>query len=128
SGAGAVLDVCDVVRAAKRTWLDESVGILFAPDVFDEIPEAARRGVRPNALATLSELVAGGWSFQGREGGITLSSARLYSARGVDPGSIKRLGPRYPMLVGARNAEVAYGSQNEIYKGIGRAISEWMTS
>ena len=59
SGAGAVMEVCDVVRAAGRTWLDESVGILYAPDVFDDIPEAARRGVRPNALATLSELIAG---------------------------------------------------------------------
>ena len=128
SGAGAVLDVCDVLRAAGKTWLDESVGILFAPDVFDEIPEAARRGVRPNALATLSELVSGSWSFEGRDGGITDSSARLYQARGVETTSITRLGPRYPVLVGARNADVSYGSQNEIYRGIGSAMSEWVTS
>jgi hypothetical protein len=127
SGAGAVLEVCDIIRAAGRTWLDESVGILYAPDVFDEIPEAVRRGVRPNALATLSELVAGSWSFDGRDGGITDGSARLYQARGVETAAINRLGPRYPVLVGARNADVAYGSQNEIYRGMGRAISEWMT-
>ncbi len=123
-----MLEVCDLIRAAGRTWLDESVGILFAPDVFDEIPEAARRGVRPNALATLSELVAGSWSFEGREGGITDSSARLYQARGVETTTINRLGPRYPVLVGARNADVSYGSQNEIYRGMGRALSEWVAS
>jgi hypothetical protein len=127
SGAGAVLEVCDTVRAAGKDWLDESVGILYAPDVFDEIPEAARRGVRPNALATLSELVAGSWSFAGRDGGITDGSARLYQARGIATTSISRLGPRYPILVGARNSDVAYGSQNEIYRGMGRSISEWMT-
>ena len=41
---------------------------------------------------------------------------------------INRLGPRYPVLVGARNADVSYGSQNEIYRGMGRALSEWVTS
>lgn len=127
SGAGAVLEVCDVLRSGGRTWLDDSIGILYAPDVFDEIPESARRGVRPNALATLSELIAGGWSFDGRDGGITDSSARLYQASGVATTSISRLGPRYPILVGARNADVSYGSQNEIYRGMGRALAEWVT-
>ena len=127
SGAGAVLEICDVLRAAGKTWLDESVGVLYAPDVFDELPEAARRGVRPNALATLSELIAGSWSYDGRDGGITDSSARLYQASGVETTSISRLGPRYPVLVGARNSDVSYGSQNEIYRGMGRALSEWVT-
>ena len=127
SGAGAVLEVCDVIRSGGRTWLDDSIGILYAPDVFDEIPEAARRGVRPNALATLSELIAGGWSYKGRDGGITESSARLYQSSGITTASISRLGPRYPILVGARNADVSYGSQNEIYRGMGRALSEWVT-
>lgn len=127
SGAGAVLEICDVLRAAGKSWLDESVGVLYAPDVFDELPEAARRGVRPNALATLSELIAGSWSFDGRDGGITDSSARLYQASGVETTSISRMGPRYPVLVGARNSDVSYGSQNEIYRGMGRAISEWVT-
>jgi hypothetical protein len=127
SGAGGVLEVCDVIRSAGRTWLDDSIGILYAPDVFDEIPEAARRGVRPNALATLSELLAGGWSYEGRDGGITDSSARLYQSSGISTASISRLGPRYPILVGARNADVSYGSQNEIYRGMGRALAEWVT-
>ncbi len=128
SGAGAVVEVCDVVRAAGRPWLDESVGILYAPDVFDDIPEAARRGVRPNALATLSEIISGCWSFDGRDGGITAASARLYQGMGVETTSINRLGPRYPVLVGARNADVSYGTQNEIYRGMGRAIAEWVTN
>lgn len=127
SGAGGVLEVCDVIRSGGRTWLDDSIGILYAPDVFDEIPEAARRGVRPNALATLSELLAGGWSYEGRDGGITDSSARLYQSSGIATASISRLGPRYPILVGARNSDVSYGSQNEIYRGMGRALAEWVT-
>src|SRR5690606_36353547 len=31
------------------------------------------------------------------------------------------------ILVGARNADVSYGSQNEIYRGMGRALAEWVT-
>ncbi len=71
---------------------------------------------------------AGCWQlgFDGREGGITDSSARLYQARGVETTSISRLGPRYPVLVGRRNADVSYGSQNEIYRVMGRALSEWV--
>ena len=57
SGAGAVIDVCDTLRATGKTWASESFGILYAPDVFDYLPEEKRRGVRPNALATISELL-----------------------------------------------------------------------
>jgi hypothetical protein len=58
---------------------------------------------------------------------MTESTARLYQSSGITTASISRLGPRYPILVGARNADVSYGSQNEIYRGMGRALSEWVT-
>lgn len=128
SGAGALIDICDVVRSGGRPWLDHSIGILYAPDVFDEIPPASRRGVRPNALATISELMAGYWSFEGRAGGVTESTSQLYKSRKIETTAINRLGPRYPLLVGARNADVSYGEQNEIYRGMGIAIAEWMSS
>ena len=126
SGAGGVLDVCDVLRSIGKSWLDESVGILFAPDVFDEIPEADRKGVRPNALATLSELMAGYWT-RGY-GGMTEASSTLFAARGLQSGGEQQVGPRYPNLVGSRNSDVFYGSQNEVYRGTGKAIVAWMTS
>ena len=126
SGAGGILDVCDVLRTIGKSWLDESVGILFAPDVFDEIPEANRKGVRPNALATLSELMAGYWT-RGYNG-ITEASSTLFGARGLQSGGVQQVGPRYPNLVGARNSDVFYGSQNEVYRGTGKAIVAWMTS
>ena len=126
SGAGGVLDVCDVLRSIGKSWLDESVGILFAPDVFDEIPEANRKGVRPNALATLSELMAGYWT-RGY-GGMTEASSTLFAARGLQSGGEQQVGPRYPNLVGSRNSDVFYGSQNEVYRGTGKAIVAWMTS
>jgi hypothetical protein len=61
SGAGAVLEVCDVIRSGGRTWLDDSIGILYAPDVFDEIPRqrGAVSGPTPWQLSANSSPAAG---------------------------------------------------------------------
>jgi hypothetical protein len=124
SGAGALIDVCDALRALAPTWGDHSIGILFAPDVFDEIPGALRKGVRPNALASLSELLAGYWN----TGGPTAIDDSLLALGGIAAPNATRLGPRYPMLVGRRNSKVDFGTQNDVYQAMGRALGAWLTS
>ena len=124
SGAGAVIDVSDALRATGQTWASESMGILYAPDVFDYLPEQRRRGVRPNALATLSEIVAGYWNKQGP----SEESQLLLEKQGVASGDADRLGSRYNFLVGSRNEFVSYATQNDIYRAMGRSLASWVAS
>jgi hypothetical protein len=124
SGAGAVIDVCDAIRSLGEPWAGESIGFLYAPDVFDYIPQEQRRGVRPNALACLSEILSGYWN----SGGPSEQTSALLAKHGVQIGAANRLGPRYPFLVGNRNEYVAFGTQNDIYRAMGRSIAAWVTS
>nr|WP_269813640.1 tubulin-like doman-containing protein [Ornithinimicrobium sediminis] len=124
SGAGAVIDVCDAIRALGDTWASESLGLMYAPDVFDYLPEEHRKGVRPNSLATLGELLAGYWNSDGP----SEDTASLLAMKGVQVGAANRLGPRYPFLVGNRNEYVSYSTQNDIYRAMGRSISAWVAS
>jgi hypothetical protein len=124
SGAGAVIDICDTLRATGESWASESFGILYAPDVFDYLPEPKRRGVRPNALATISELLAGYWNKQGPSDETT----QLLERQGIQAGDVDRIGPRYSFLVGARNEFVAYPTQNDVYRAMGRSLAAWVAS
>jgi hypothetical protein len=124
SGAGAVLDICDLLRASTPVWGSESIGILYSPDVFDYLPAERRRGVRPNALATLSELVAGYWN----KNGPSAETVSILNRQGVAVGDTDRLGPRYSFLVGAKNDFVTYRTQNDIYRAMGRSLASWVTS
>lgn len=125
SGAGAVIDICDLLRASGNgVWPGESIGILYCPDVFDYLDPSKRRGVRPNALATLAELMAGYWNNQGP----SKETIGLLNRQGVAVGDVDRLGPRFPFLVGSQNEAVTYRTQNDIYHAMGRSLASWMTS
>jgi hypothetical protein len=122
SGAGAVVDVCWTVRAAGIDP-DQTFSVLYAPDVFDGIPSHLRKGVRPNALATLSELCAAWWNDEG----IEASTQSLYSQRGVTIPSSGDTIPRM-ILVGRRNQSVDYVEQNNVYVAMGRSLAAWISS
>jgi len=125
TGAGALIDVCDVIRALPDKWADQSIGILYAPDVFDDLPEEMRRGVRANALGTLAEVLNGYWNNEGP----SEPTVELFQGAQVtlNTGS-RRSGPRFPFLVGAKNDRVSYKSQNDVYRAMGRSIASWMAS
>jgi hypothetical protein len=125
SGAGAVMDICDLLRASGAgVWPSESVGILYSPDVFDYLDPARRRGVRPNALATLAELVAGYWNNKGP----SEETIGILNRQGIAVGDVDRLGPRYSFLVGAKNDYITFRTQNDIYAAMGRSLASWLTS
>lgn len=125
TGAGMLLDVCDVIRlTGGKSWTSDSYGFLYTPEVFDELPPAMRQGVRPNAFAALSEVLAGFWD----KDGFGDDEAALLQMAGIPAGNTSRLGPRYPFLIGQSNGSVRLTSQNDVYRAAGRAISAWMTS
>lgn len=125
TGAGAVIDVADVIRSLGGSWPSNSIGFLYSPDVFDYLGDQLTKGVRPNALATLSELLNGYWNSKG----LSSSTTSLFAASQVilDSG-VNRSGIRFPFLVGASNEKVTYKSQNEVYRAMGRSIASLVVS
>jgi hypothetical protein len=126
AGAGLLLDVCDALRMVEAAkWTNESVGMLFTPDVFVDLAADSRGGVQGNALATMSELMAGYWN--GERAGAT-EFALLEAAQIAVPVALERRGPRYPFLVGRANGEIVFKSQNEVYQAVGGSLAAWVTS
>ncbi len=125
SGAGSLIDVCDVVRSVGQDdWASNSGAVLYAPDVFGEIPPEARVGVQANALATMSEILAGYWNEEGH----TAWTESLMQRSGIAPTGARRHGPRYPFLVGRRNNEISFKSQTDVYLAMGKALAALLTS
>jgi hypothetical protein len=126
AGAGLLLDVSDALRMVEAdNWSSESVAMLFTPDVFVDLKADSRGGVQGNALATVSELMAGYWN--GEQAGAT-EFALLEAAQIAVPVALERRGPRYPFLVGRANGEIVFKSQNEVYQAVGRSLAAWVTS
>jgi hypothetical protein len=123
SGAGMIMDVSDVIRSVGGAAGDRSFGLLYAPDVFDEIPAGQRKGVRPNALAALGEILNGYWA----KDGLGAGDDALYEMSGVSVSTARRSGPHYPFIVGRRNSKVSFGGQNDVYRAVGRSLASWMT-
>ena len=123
SGAGAIVDVTWALRAAGVP-VENAGAILYAPDVFDSIPATMRKGVRPNALASLAELSATWWN----EEGISSTTNAVYNAEGMILPQAEGRAPGM-ILVGRKNsANLDYIDQNAVYVAMGRALSAWMTS
>ena len=126
SGAGMFMDVCDVLRLTGAKWCDDSIALLYTPDVFDELDEQQRLGVRPNALASLSEILAGFWDQDGL-GREEQALFQTFSGLSAGPGQT-RVGPRYPFLVGKSNGHVDFLTQNAAYRSTGRALAAWIAT
>jgi hypothetical protein len=120
TGAGLLLDACDLLRQLDGTWADNSFGILYGSDVFQDVNAMSTSGIQPNTLAALSELMNGYW--------LTDNSPRVnpfFSAAGA-PRPISRSGPAFPFLVGASNTKgVTFGDQRSVYAMMGRALRSW---
>jgi len=126
TGAGMFMDVCDVLRMTGRSWCNESYAILYTPDVFDELNEQSRLGVRPNALGSMAEILAGFWDQDGFSDD-EQALLRLFAGLNL-PDGVARVGPRFPFLVGRSNGKITFEHQNDSYRSMGRALSAWVTS
>jgi hypothetical protein len=125
SGSGAFLDICDMLRAVGGPgYADDAYGVLYAPDVFDHLPPDSRRGVYANALGALSELMAAFWDMEPRD-----EDYALFQKKGKrNVGAPGRRGPRFPFIVGIRNDQVGFPSQNDVYWAMGKALAAWTVS
>lgn len=115
TGAGLFLDVADMLRAEGEQWLDNSIGILYAADVFRELAAGARAGIHPNSAAALAEMLNGVYA----GGSVEVEGEER---------EINRSGPAFPFLVGHANTSgVVFGDQTDVYRVIGRCLTAVMT-
>lgn len=125
SGAGFFLDICDALRmiGSSEKWPGESIGVLYTPDVFGELPAASRGGVNPNALGAVMELLAGYWN----NGEPLEDEFAFLETSGVAIAPVDRRGPRYPLLVGRANDKIGFARQNDVYRAVGKSLATWVT-
>ncbi|HEX9336264.1 MAG TPA: tubulin-like doman-containing protein, partial [Pseudonocardiaceae bacterium] len=123
SGSGMFMDVCDILRGSGQPWAAEPVAVLYAPDVFNGLKENLRRGVQPNALAAISELLAGYWVGDPEQD-------LLHRAAGIEGHDRQRSGPGYAFLVGASNdsSKLTFTHQQEVFGAVARAMFAWATN
>jgi hypothetical protein len=125
SGAGLLMDVCDLLRQVGGNWGDNSFGILYTSDVFSQSGER-EPGLQANTLAALSEVLNGHWLTPEGYGDAGRITPILAAAGAAIP--VARSGPAFPFLVGASNSKgINFGSQATLYQMMGRALRSWVS-
>ena len=122
SGAGSIVDVSDIIRAKvtnNESFDDNSVGILYTPDVFDG--QVDNVGIEANSIFALSEIING--SFDSTPG--ERPESELLPQFGIEKPDDTRRGPRYSFLVGKSNGKVTFDSSQDIFRNTGRLLSAW---
>lgn len=123
SGAGLLMDTCDLLRQVGGAWGDHSFGILYSSDVFTQLGNAVG-GIQPNTLAAVSEVLNGHWYSPSQQSPAGRINPLLSAAGAAIP--VRRSGPAYPFLVGASNTKgVSFGDQKSVYQMMGRALRSW---
>jgi hypothetical protein len=124
SGAGFVGDVCDLIKQLDRSVQDRLTGIFYTPQVFQDLDEMAREGMYSNALASLSELLNGGW---GSQQPTEDEFAFIQAAGGFSNAPALRRGPRYLYMIGNGNDDLTLNSQDDVFQTVARAMTAWAT-
>ncbi|MFL6162065.1 MAG: tubulin-like doman-containing protein [Jatrophihabitantaceae bacterium] len=126
TGASMTLDVCNLLRAIPSFPGDDSIALLYTPEVFAELQDYERAGVDANALATMAELLAA----MGRHGlNWTDEEWSVYGGAGSTP-KTKGRGPLRVIPIGAKSAGVPFGDgrSRTVYEGTARALAAMMMS
>jgi hypothetical protein len=126
AGASMALDVCRLLTLVPGVS-PSLVGVfMVAADVFDSLQPDARGGVRANALAMLGEIVAA------QTGAAHDHDTATLGALGLENGvpEAKPFARVFPVgrFSGADRTLFGDGTQNAIYRGLGRGLAALMLS
>lgn len=126
AGASMALDVCRLLTLVPG--LDPKLMGVFmvTADIFDSLPEAARIGVRANALAMLGEIVASQTGAARAHDVDTLKALGHHNGDG-EPIPFARVFP-VGRFVGADRTLFGDGSADAVYRGLGRGLSGLLMS
>ncbi|MFB9164008.1 tubulin-like doman-containing protein [Arthrobacter psychrochitiniphilus] len=126
AGASMALDVCRLLSLIPGVTPSMIGVFMVAADAFDGLPPAARGGVRANALAMLGEIVAAQTTAAAGHDTATLSA--LGQKNGLQPGlPFARVFP-VGRFAGVSRTMFGDGSQNTLYRGLGRGLAALMLS
>jgi hypothetical protein len=129
TGAGLIFDVVDIYRSLEPDLMDLTVGIWFTPDAF---PESYGQGLRPNALAAISEMLNGAWwlpqsSTSTRGAAIPVRDTRALESVAGLPNTIDRSGVWANYLVGQTNiAGHRMDNDGRLFEKVGGALLSWI--
>lgn len=129
TGAGLIFDVVDIYRSLEPDLMDFSVGIWFTPDAF---PEGYGQGLRPNALAAISEMLNGAWwqpkvstSVSGVE--IPERDNQVLESMAGLPSAISRSGVAINYLVGQTTVTGnRLDTEGRLFEKVGGALLSWI--
>jgi hypothetical protein len=118
SGAGMFMDVVEALRSVDPIYNEPGriLTILYTPDVFASVGQTKQ--VPANTLGAISEVLTGMWA-----DGLSDASSALYSGQGLTSRAEHGFGSKCNFLVGASNANVSLGSQEEVYRAVGESLS-----
>ncbi len=112
------MDVEEALRSVDSVY--EKPGriltILYTPDVFSTVSQTKQ--VPANTLGALSEVLTGMWA-----DGLSDASSLLYTSQGLMAPADHGFGSKCNFLVGASNANVKLGSQEDVYLAVGESLS-----
>ena len=125
SGAGQFLDVIEVVKSTAKQypWSNQFFSMLYAPDVFDQLPVTS--GMPGNAIAAIAETMNGFWTDTPSE-----ATLELLKNQGIAPsygGAMDHVGAAYPFIVGRSNSKVTFSDQSAVYDAVATSLTAWMT-
>ena len=124
SGASMVLDVAQVLARLNPSLAMSTAMFLYTSEVFSALPKALRRGVEPNGLAALGELI-------GTSLGANRTEGELLERLGVNGADVEQPYKRvFPIgnTHGQRQAIFGDGSQEAVYRAIGRGLASLVSS
>ncbi|RAV33068.1 tubulin-like doman-containing protein [Corynebacterium heidelbergense] len=125
AGASMFLDVCRILSSIDNVSVGHTAVFLCTPEVFEQRPKSERLGTWPNALAVFGEAVAA------QTGSAFGHDQAVFNARGfggtTQGRSFARLFP-IGARMGTKAARFGDGSQQAIYRGLGRALAGLMSS
>lgn len=118
SGAGMFMDVVEALRSVDPVYNEPGriLTILYTPDVFTSVGQTKQ--VPANTLGALAEVLTGVWAE-----GLSDASDVLYRGQGLTARAEHGFGSKCNFLVGASNANVNLGSQEEVYRAVGESLS-----
>lgn len=124
SGAGSTIDVADIVRSVvdnNGIHRDQSVGILYTPDIFLGEPKLQKNStIYANSLFTICEIISG-W----HDSNTVKPDSEIWDAFDMLPPTSRRRGPRYNFLIGRGNKKITFQEPIDIFRNTGKLIAEW---
>lgn len=124
TGAGAILDVCDLLRirgvqaGEGGTFLRSPFAVLYTAAVFGHLSRSAVPGVEPNTLAFISELSA---LLKNRTPTIPV----FHAAAGITAEIVER-GPALSFLIGRGNGKVTLADEVSVFQATAQAVATWV--